>query len=250
MRGSRPVTLLVIPEEGERTYEYRIPRLYLWGLAAAAAAVLGLLAAGLYSWGRADSLARRVERLERDRAVLAEQVASIAELEEVLDGLKARNDQLRMLTAEAFGLEAPRDAEPGARDAENFISLSHRLRHGELGSVPTLKPVRASAWTLSDEGLLLRAPAGSLVRASAAGRVDQIRFERSPGWLQLRLDHGYGLWTTYAGLGAATVEAGDFVHKGQPLGLTGGAGGEPPGLRFRILENGREITSPHHRIWL
>ena len=53
---------------------------------------------------RADYLAGRVERLERGRAILAEEVASIADLEETLRGLKARNDQLRMLTAEAFGL--------------------------------------------------------------------------------------------------------------------------------------------------
>ena len=250
MPGSRPVTLLVIPEEGGRTCEYRIPRFWLWGLAAAAAGVLGLLAVGVHSWVRADSLARQVERLEGDRAVLAEQVASIAELEEVLRGLKARNDQLRMLTAEAFGLEGPRDAEPGAGDAESFVSLSRRLRHGDLASVPTLKPVRTSALTLSDEGLLLRAPAGTLVRASAAGRVDRIRFEGAAGWLQLSLDHGHGLRTTYAGLGTAAVEAGDYVRKGQPLGMTGGSGGEPPGLRFRILENGRDVTSPHHRIWL
>ena len=247
MPRRRPLTLLIISEEGGRTYECKIRRLYLWGLAAA---LLGFLAVGLHSWTRADYLAGRVERLERDRAILAEEVASIAELEELLRGLKLRNDQLRMLTAEAFGLPGPQAADPGPREAESFVSLARRLRYGTLSSAPTLKPVLTPSWSLSDGGVLLRAPAGTLVRASAAGRVDQVRFDHSAGWFELSLDHGHGLSTTYAGVGAMTVEAGDFVHKGQPLGLTAPSPGGTPGLRFRILENGRELTSPYHQIWL
>ena len=199
---------------------------------------------------RADYLAGRVERLERDRAILAEEVASIADLEETLRGLKARNDQLRMLTAEAFGLRGRQSPQPRAREMESFVSLTHRLRYGNLSSVPTLQPVVTPAWSLSDRGALLQAPAGTLVRASAAGRVDRVRLDRSAGWFELSLDHGHGLWTTYAGMGAMTVEAGDFVQKGQPLGLTARSDSGSPGLRFRILENGREHTSSYRRIWL
>ena len=103
---------------------------------------------------------------------------------------------------------------------ESFVSLTHRLRYGNLSSAPTLKPVVTPAWSLSDRGVLLQAPAGTLVRASAAGRVDRVHLDRPAGWFELSLDHGHGLWTTYAGMGAMTVEAGDFVQKGQPLGLT------------------------------
>ena len=246
----RYLSLLIIPEEGGRTYEYKIPRLYLWGLIAGAAGVLVLLAVGLHSWGKSGYLERRVERLERDRAILAEEVASIAELEEILRSLKLRNDQLRMLTTEAFGLRGPQVAEPAPREVESFVSLAHRLRYGNLSSVPTLKPVLTAEWSLSDGEARLQAPAGTLVRASASGRVDRIRYDRSARWFELRLDHGHGLWTTYAGVGAMTVEAGDFVQKGQPLGLTARSGGETPGLRFRILENGRALTSPYPLIWL
>ena len=128
MRRRRPLTLLIISEEKGRTYEYRIRRLYLWGLAAAAAGVLALLAVGLRAWERADHFERRAQRLERDKAILAEEVASITEVEEFLRGLKLRNDRLRRLTAEAFGVGRPEEVEPMAR--ESFISMTNRLRHG------------------------------------------------------------------------------------------------------------------------
>ena len=251
MLPRRRFTLLIIPEEGGCTYEYKIPRLYLWVLAVIAVGVLGFLAVGLRAWHEAGYLAGRVERLERDKAILVEEVASIDALEEILRGVKVRNDQLRMLTAEAFGLRGPEaEDEPGPGERESFISLTHRLRYGTLSSVPTLKPVRSSAWSPSDGGLLLEAPGGSLVRASAAGRVDHTRFDPAARWFELSLDHGHGLWTTYAGIGATTVEDGDFVHKGQPLGLTARSRGSTPGLRFTIIENGLESTASYRRFWL
>ena len=251
----RGLTLLVIPEEGGSTYEFKVPRLYLWGLAFIAAALVGLLAVGWRAQQRAGYLAEQVERLERDRAILAEEVASIAELEEILQGLKARNDQLRMLTAEVFGLPGadarrPAAAEQAPQERQTFIPLTHRLRYGNLTSVPTLKPVRTPVWSETDPGVLLKAPGGTLVRASAAGRVERTRFDRSSGWYEVSLDHGHGLRTSYAGIGALSVETGSYVHKGQPLGLTARPPGAPPGLRFQVLEQGRDRTAACQQLWL
>lgn len=241
----------MIPEEGGNTYEVKVARLYLWGLALVAAALVGLLVVGWRAQLRAEYLAQRVGQLEHDRAILAEEVASIAELEEILQGLKARNDQLRMLTAEAFGFQAPEAPGPAPQGQQDYIPLTHRLRNGSLGSVPTLKPVRTPAWGPTDQGMLLQAPGGTLVRASATGRVDRTRFDLSSGWYEMSLDHGHGLMTRYAGIGAMAVEAGDYVHKGQPLGLTAGPpGAPPPGLRFQILERGRDRTFVCQQLWL
>ena len=208
----------MIPEEGGTTYEFKVARIYLWGLGLVAAGLLGLLVVGWRAHQRADYLAQRVERLEHDRAILAEEVASIVELEEILQGLKTRNDQLRMLTAEAFGLQGAEAPAPPPQEGQAYIPLTHRLRYGSLSSVPTLKPVRTPAWDPTDQGVLLQAPGGTLVRASAAGRVDRTRFDLSSGWYEVSLDHGHGLMTSYAGIGAMAVEAGDYVHKGQPSG--------------------------------
>lgn len=251
----RGFTLLVIPEEGGPTYEFRVARLYLWGVALIAAALVGLLALGWRAQQRADSLAQRVEWLERERAILAEEVASIGELEEILQGLKTRNDQLRMLTAEAFGLRGADAGGPAAAgqappERQAFIPLIHRLRYGNLTSVPTLKPVRTPVWSQTDPGVLLQAPGGALVRASAAGRVERTRFDHSSGWYEVSLDHGHGLITSYAGIGALSVETGDYVHKGQPLGLTARPPGAPPGLRFQVLEQGRDRTAACQQLWL
>ncbi len=240
----------MIPEEGGTTYEFKVARIYLWGLALVAAGLVGLLVVGWRAQQRADYLAQRVERLEHDRAILAEEVASIAELEEILQGLKTRNDQLRMLTAEAFGLQGAEPPGPAPQERQDYIPLTHRLRYGSLGSVPTLKPVRTPAWGPTDQGVLLQAPGGTLVRASAAGEVDRTRFDLSSGWYEVSLDHGHGLMTSYAGIGAIAVEAGDYVHKGQPLGLTARPPGAPPGLRFQVLEQGRDRTSVCQQLWL
>ena len=116
--------------------------------------------------------------------------------------------------------------------------------------MPTLSPVVLSSWRKIDTGVLLRAPKGSAVQAAAAGRVERIGYDRDLGYTIL-IDHGNGLQTRYAGIGTLIAESGMFVQKGQPLGLLGWPhNGATPGVRFAVIENGRERTQDYQSLRL
>jgi murein DD-endopeptidase MepM/ murein hydrolase activator NlpD len=246
----RRVTFLIIPEEGGRTLEYKVPRVLAWIFAVAFLSVLVLLGIGLRSFMENDYLTRRVDRLERDKAILTHEVELIEELEAMLLNLQQSNLKLRSMAAEAVGLNTRVTAVRASRTREQFISIQRRLEQGGLRTVPTLSPVMLSSWHGLETGVLLAAPKGNAVQAAAAGRVERIGYDRDLGYTIL-IDHGNGLQTRYAGVGTLIVETGTFVQKAQPLGLLGWPrNGATPGVRFAVIENGRERTQQYQPLWL
>lgn len=250
MLPGRRVTLLIIPEDGGRSLEYRVSRMSAWIFLGLSLCVLVLLGVGLRSWMENDYLRRHVERLERDKAILSHDVQLIEELEAMLLDLQQSNFKLRSMAAEAVGLNTRATAVRASRTREQFISIQRRLEQGGLRTVPTLSPVVLSSWRKLDTGVLLRAPKGSAVQAAAAGRVERIGYDRDLGYTIL-IDHGNGLQTRYAGIGTLIAESGMFVQKGQPLGLLGWPhNGATPGVRFAVIENGRERTQDYQSLRL
>ncbi|MEC8989667.1 MAG: hypothetical protein VX656_00350, partial [Candidatus Latescibacterota bacterium] len=78
------LTLLIIPEEGGRTYEYKIPRVLVWVAALSGVALLVVLAMGLHAMLESKELARQVEHLQRDKDILVEEVQRVDQLEVIL----------------------------------------------------------------------------------------------------------------------------------------------------------------------
>jgi murein DD-endopeptidase MepM/ murein hydrolase activator NlpD len=72
-------------------------------------------------------------------------------------------------------------------------------------------------------GLDLRAEAGSLVRATAAGRVTIAEYTGGYGNL-VEIDHGNGLATRYGHLSGFLVAPGDRVEAGEMVGRAGSTG--------------------------
>jgi len=239
------LTFLIIPEEGGRTHEYKIPRVLVRVAALSGVALLVVLAMGLHAMLESKELARQVEHLQRDKDILVEEVQRVDQLEVILNGLQASNAQLRRITAEAVGLSDSESLTRSTRVGEQLISVVDRLRYGRLRTVPTLTPVRATTPDYEGEVLVYRPPAGSLVRATAAGRV--VATSMAPdGDHHLRLDHGNGLFTEYAGLSMSTIEDGQYVQKGQPLGLS-----HPwLGVRFTLIEDGQQRRPEIGELWL
>ena len=245
MFPGRRLTLLIIPEEGGRTYEYKVPRLLVWIAGLCVTALIIVLTLGLRVMVHSSDLSDRVVRLQRDKDILVDEVQRVDQLEVMLRRLQSSNAQLRRITAEAVGL---RDSGPFAqthRVGEQLISVVDRLRYGRLRTVPTMTPVRAARPTYQDDVLVFQPRARSLVRASAAGRV--VRWELgTKGDYQLTLDHGNGVSTQYTGLSTPTTEDGQFVQKGQPLGLS-----HPwLGVRFTLIEDGRVRRPDVGELWL
>lgn len=250
MPRGRRLTLLIIPEEGGRTYEYKIPRFLIWVGLVFSVAVLAGLGIGARSWVENGYLTRQVERLERDKVILSEEVELIVELEGMLQELEQSNRKLRNMAAEAVGLNT-RDPEPErVRLPAAFISVQQRLEQGSLRTVPTLAPVLTADVRSQERGVLFVAARGAVVKASAMGRIDRVDYDRDIGYTVI-LDHDNGVRSSYGGLASLTADVGDYVHKGQALGLVGWPrNGATPGVRFRVTEEGRDTTASLQSLWL
>jgi murein DD-endopeptidase MepM/ murein hydrolase activator NlpD len=72
-------------------------------------------------------------------------------------------------------------------------------------------------------GIDFRAPSGSPIRATAAGRVVE------SGWVggygnMVEIDHGHGLTTRYAHMSSLGVDVGETVARGDIVGKVGSTG--------------------------
>lgn len=91
------------------------------------------------------------------------------------------------------------------------------------------------------QGVDIRAPAGTEVRAVYPGKVVFARPFQGYGLLVI-LDHGGGYYTLYAHLDAFRVRKGDKLVQGQPVGTLGDTGSlKGPYLYFEVREAGRAV---------
>lgn len=251
MLRSNRITLLVIPAEGGKTFEFKIPRLLLWFLGLCSVALLGLLLQGFRSYFDVRDLDQMVVRLERDKALLEEEVGQIKQLEEMLIRLKRSNDQLRTILGESQDFDA--GSSQSSSDEIPYISATQRLRWGQVQTVPTLWPLRGPVLRSFSEELpsvFISAPAGNLVRASAAGQVARAGYDERLGYVVI-LDHGNDLLTQYGYNGRLLVEEGDYVLKGQCIVLSGeGRESRGPGLHYAVREDGRFRDPLLYKLWM
>ena len=244
------ITFIIVPEQGRKTFEYKISSSLVWLLGLCCVVVLVLLPFGLSSYIDKHLLAQKVAQLEQDNALLEEQVGQIDRLEEMLVRLKRGNDQLRAILGRQEELEEE-EMSPG--DDPPYISSMQRLRWGHVHTVPTLWPLCGPVIRdFSDEhpSVVIAAAAGSLVRASAAGQVMQVGYDEHLGYV-VTLDHGNGLLTQYGYNARLFVDMGDYVLKGQSIALLdAGRGPRGPGLHYAVQEDGQFRDPLLYRLWM
>jgi murein DD-endopeptidase MepM/ murein hydrolase activator NlpD len=110
-------------------------------------------------------------------------------------------------TKERYWTEAFEVPVRGATDGRNF---GHRRVFNQQPRAP-------------HSGADLRASTGTPIHAANRGRVvlaKELFFSGNAVYV----DHGYGLYTTYLHLSKIDVAVGDFVERGQQLGLAGATG--------------------------
>ena len=244
------ITLIVIPEKGRKTFEFKISSAFVWLLGLCCVAWLAVLLVGLSSYLDGRELAQKVAQLEQDKALLEEQVGQINQLEEMLVQLKRGNDQLRTILGKPEAL----DEVPAQRsDDPPYISSMQRLRWGHVQTVPTLWPLRGLVLRpFSEEhpSVVIAAAAGSLVRASAAGQVMEVGYDEDLGYV-VSLDHGNGLLTQYGYNARLLVDVGDYVLKGQSIALLDeGRGVRRPGLHYAVQEDGQFRDPEFYKLWM
>jgi murein DD-endopeptidase MepM/ murein hydrolase activator NlpD len=104
---------------------------------------------------------------------------------------------------------------------------------------PILSGFGAARGRRHHEGIDIKAPRGTLVRAAAAGHVVESRWRRGYGNL-VTLDHGAGVQTRYAHMTKVFVRAGARVGRGEPIGTVGATGNATtPHLHFEVRRDGR-----------
>ncbi|MFC3863584.1 murein hydrolase activator EnvC family protein [Alcaligenes aquatilis] len=96
-------------------------------------------------------------------------------------------------------------------------------------------------------GVVLRAQAGTTVRAVAPGRVVFANWMTGFGNL-LIIDHGRDYLSVYAYNQSTLKQVGDIVGRGEPVARVGATGGQvEPGLYFELRHQGKPINP---QVWL
>lgn len=97
------------------------------------------------------------------------------------------------------------------------------------------------------EGLDIRIPAGTAVRASAAGKVLFAGEEPRQFGKLVVIEHEGGWQSAYAFLSRITVKEGDAVRQGERVGLSGQTGmARGPELHFELRRNNRPVNPAEH----
>ncbi len=244
------LTLLIIPEEGGKTHEFKVPRVLAWlvGLTVPIAALL--IGLGIYGYAQSRDLEVAVAYLEREKAVLEAEVGQIDALEEVLMRLQRSNEQLRAILSGREGDGAQGNA---THSGEPLITGRQRLQWGFAESVPTAWPLAGPlARPFSEEfpAVVIAAVEGSPVCASGGGIVVRAGYDDELGQV-IVVDHGNGMETHYGYNSYLFVVEGDYVIKGQNIALSGRSGRAPYEGLYYALKEGRAFRDPgSYRLWL
>lgn len=242
------------------------------------------LAAELEELSRLEQeIAGRRDALESARADLGERLAGLeaerAKRQSLVADLDARFED-RQSREKALGRDAKaledllaRLREAAAKaEAERRAAAAREAARQEAGpgkppaprpAVPSGPSVGGAGWpvdgrllagfgaTMPDgrksQGLLVAAPAGTTVRAAAAGTVVYAEWMSGFG-LILIIDHGDGHMSLYAHSETLLRGAGDTVAAGDPVATVGSSGGHgQPALYFELRRGGKPVDP---RPWL
>lgn len=241
------------------------------------------LAAELAEVDRVEAdIASRQAALEASRAELDERMATLQDerarrqaLVAELDAqFKDRQSRERALGRDAKALEELlaklRQAAARAEAERRAAAAREAAREAEAPGAATAPPPRAdgpavggAGWpvdgrllagfgaTMPDgrksQGLLVGAPAGTTVRAAAAGTVVYAEWMSGFG-LILIIDHGDGYMSLYAHNESLLREAGERIARGDAVATVGSSGGHgQPALYFELRRGGQPVDP---RSWL
>lgn len=92
-------------------------------------------------------------------------------------------------------------------------------------------------------GLDIGSPRGTEIRSPAAGKVVVAAFDTRMGKF-IRIDHGYGVETTYGHLSKILVKYGNKVKRGDLIGLVGSTGrfSTGPHLHYQVAVNDQVVN--------
>ena len=204
------------------------------------------------------------------------QADSLAPTPEALDGLFEIEENLAGLTTPPLPDNPPRSSGPALTPLEaqiNRILLEQidppgpflALRKKMLDAIPNSYPVefkgvtsrygmRVHPTTNSKEfhhGIDLRAAMNTPVRATADGVVEFAGHHGKSGFGNVVIiHHSYGFRTTYAHMGKVQVKFGQFIRKGEQIGVSGNSGlSNGPHLHYEVRFIHRKLNPMPFMAW-
>lgn len=264
-----------MPHRGTIVHRFEIRRHHIFG-AAAVMALLSAFAVALVvlQVSRAHAQVAALRSLTvQQQAQLDTMNAKASAISEQLQHVQRQNQQIQQLIGvrpktqklaevrhniDALAQETARTAAQSnllrslTLRVLNVRRIQALVRDRMLSAIPSIDPVagaavvgcfcyRSSPDNEFHPGVDLGANYGDPVRAAAAGTVATADWDGGYG-LKVDIDHGNGYHTWYAHLSKAQVQAGEFVHKGQEIGLVGSTGySTGPHLHYQVMLNGTAI---------
>ena len=271
----RHVSVLIIPDGNDQTFEYRLNTtlcklILLAGLLSLFAVLLG---AGAY-W-RVLSVGRQAERLQRENEVLWRENAKVVQLQQTLSELREVDFRLRKMTGNHVAPDEQSPAEESPEPESGILQGDEWLPH-DLGlradvndaagaretlagdgieqlsrEWPSLWPVQGRVTAEFSEGFVpfrkkhtgidIAAPTDSPVKAAGDGLVAFVGWDTELGNL-VTIDHGEFFSTRYGHNSRVLVNQGERVRRGQTIAFVGNSGrSSAPHLHFEILRDGHAV---------
>ena len=265
----------IVPQRGDVVHRFEVTRRHIVAAAAMfAAIVLGSLIFGGAQVWRAHAQVAALQSLATQQQ---QQLLSIdqktAAIRAQLQHVQRQNQQIQQL----IGVHSPVQKTSEVRhniDALAVVTaqtaaqsnllrsltmhvlnvrhIQELARARALAAIPSIDPVdgaqvvgcfcyRSAPDNEFHPGVDLGANYGDVVHASAAGTIASADWDGGYG-LKIDIDHGNGYHTWYAHLSKAEVQPGQYVHKGQEIGLVGSTGySTGPHLHYQVMLNGTAI---------
>ena len=240
----RYLTIMLVPDRGQESRNFRLSYAFLRMLAGVAALVALALTLVAGSWWYLAARAARATQLEEEVRALEAERERIQELATQLEDLERQYGRVRDL----FGLSAP--------DAPTDLWLppvtggrrTPTPRNTATASVPDSWPLTESGFVtqrLEDAGdhpgVDIAVPTDSYVRASGAGTVVDVGDDPVYGRFVV-LDHGQGYTSLYGHASLTLVTRGQRVRRNEVIALSGSTGrSTAPHLHFEILLDGEAV---------
>jgi len=178
-------------------------------------------------------------------------------LKKVLESDLSEYDEITELLKFEYGLEK---FIPEINSVANYLESYKKV----FDVIPSINPVIGKPFVISDYGwrydpftnlrkfhygVDLKEAMYTSIRATASGKVVRARYSKSAG-NYVEIEHEYGFSTRYLHLSRIDVSPGQYVKKGQIVGLLGSTGRSMgPHLHYEVLINNQNVSpSPYLRL--
>ena len=254
-RHQKQLSVLVIPDDGSKTLEFKLNYPMLWGMGVLLAFLLCMVLAGVVFFWQAQYWEHTARAQELDNTRLRAEVARVDELAQMVTRMKAWDQQLRSVLSAQIDLPPVQEVQSEVVAQVAAMSVqSQGIQSSDLDMrwVPSGWPVSPAVGWVTREfeatkglfknqhaGIDIAATQGTPVQATADGLVIFADIDPVLGYMVI-VDHGGFYATRYGHNSALLVNEGEHVRRGQHIALVGNSGqSSGPHLHYEVIEDGR-----------